>query len=236
VSVLLPTRRAEFLPFALAQVERQDWPDVETVVVLHGVSADDPSVQKAVAGFARPLVVVEVPGDAVFGQALNAGVARCSGRLLTKMDDDDWYGPHHITDLVLARAYSGATVVGLTGYHVYLSGSDTTVRWTAPATESSAGWLAGGTLMLGLDDVRDLGGWRATPSAVDWHLLAAVRAAGGWLYATHDLGFLYFRGDDHTWTPAGNRGDAVWLERDPSPRSGFHPPPQLDPLAHPALG
>jgi hypothetical protein len=151
------------------------------------------------------------------------------------MDDDDWYGPHHLSDLVLARAYSGATVVGLTGYHVYLSGSATTIRWTAPATEAPAKWLAGGTMLLGLDDVRGIGGWRATPSAVDWHLLAAVRATGGWLYATHDMGFLYYRGDDHTWTPAGNRGDEVWLQRDPAPRSGFHPPPQLDPLTHPRM-
>lgn len=236
ISVLVPTRRADFLPFALGQIERQDYPDFETVLVLHGLAADDPSVQKAIAGFTRPLVVVEVPGDAVFGAALNAGVGRCSGRLLTKMDDDDWYGPHHLTDLVLARAYSGATVVGLTGYHVYLHDSDTTIRWTAPATEAPAGWLAGGTMLLGLDDVRDLGGWRATPSAVDWHLLAAVRTAGGWLYATHDLGFLYYRGHEHTWTPAGGKGDAVWLERDPSPRAGFHPPPQLDPLTHPRVG
>lgn len=236
VSVLVPTRRADFLPFALGQIERQDYPDFETVLVLHGLAADDPSVQKAIAGFSRPLVVVEVPADAVFGAALNAGVARCSGRLLTKMDDDDWYGPHHLTDLVLARAYSGATVVGLTGYHVYLHESDLTIRWTAPPTEAPAGWLAGGTMLLGLDDVRGLGGWRATPSAVDWHLLAAVRNAGGWLYATHDLGFLYYRGHEHTWTPAGGKGDAVWLERDPSPRAGFHPPPQLDPLTHPRVG
>jgi glycosyltransferase involved in cell wall biosynthesis len=235
ISVLVPTRRADFLPFVLAQIERQDWPDFETVLVLHGLCADDPSVQKAVAGFCRPLVVVEVPGETVFGAALNAGIARCSGRLLTKMDDDDWYGPHHLTDLVLARAYSGATVVGLTGYSVYLHGSDTTIRWTTPPTEAPAGWLAGGTMLLGLEDVRELGGWRATPSAVDWHLLASVRAAGGWLYATHDLGFLYYRGHDHTWSPAGDRGDAVWLERDPAPRAGFHPPPQLDPLTHPRL-
>lgn len=236
ISVLVPTRRPDFLPFALAQVERQDYPDVETVLVLHGVAADHPSVKKAVASYSRPLVVVEVVGDAVFGRALNAGMAACSGRLFTKMDDDDWYGPHHLTDLVLARAYSGATVVGLTGYHVYLSGSDKTIRWAAPPTEAPAGWLAGGTMLLGLDDLRALGGWRATPSAVDWHLSAAVRADGGWLYATHDLGFLYFRGHEHTWTPAGGKGDTVWLERDPAPRAGFHPPPQVQPLAHPRVG
>ena len=34
------------------------------------------------------------------------------GTLLTKVDDDDLYGPEHVWDLVLARCYSGAAVVG----------------------------------------------------------------------------------------------------------------------------
>ena len=38
----------------------------------------------------------------------------------TKVDDDDRYGPEHIWDLVLARQFSGATVVGKGAEFVYL--------------------------------------------------------------------------------------------------------------------
>jgi hypothetical protein len=240
ISVVVPTRRTDFVPFVLAQIERQDWPEVEVVLALHGFAADDPAVKDATAGFGRPLQVLEVPAATVFGNVLNLAATRCSGRLITKMDDDDWYGPHHLTDLVQARAHSGATVVGLTGYHVYLQTSNVTIRWSTPATEAPAGWLAGGTMLLGRDDLQDLGGWRAVPVAEDWHLLAAVRAAGGWLYGIHDMGFLYYRGHDHSWTPSsdGSAGhaDQLWLDRDPAPRAGFHPPPQVIPLRHPRVG
>jgi hypothetical protein len=53
------------------------------------------------------------------------------------------------------------------------------------------------------------------------------------MYSIHDLGFLYYRGKDHTWTPED--GDQRWLSKDPEQWTGFRPPPQLDPLPHPNL-
>lgn len=232
VSVLLTTRRAQMVPFALAQVDRQDWPALETVLVLHDVPRDDPGVRQAIEGFAGRLVVVEVGPDVVFGQALNAGVARSSGRLLAKMDDDDWYSPHHITDLVLARSYSGATLVGASSYFAYLHGSDVTVRW-AGRTESTTSWVAGGTLLFAADDLVRVGGWRAVPRSVDFHLIRALRDAGGSLYSINGLGYVLYRGHDHTWFPG--RGDDHWLDRDSEQFAGFSPPSEISPLEHPSL-
>jgi hypothetical protein len=233
VSVLLATRRTALLPFALAQIARQTWPALQTVLVLHGPSAEDPAVRAALAGFSRPIEVIEVGADVVFGHALNVGLARCAGELVTKFDDDDWYGPHHITDLVQAHRHSGAELVGVPGYYVYLAGSNLTVRWTQVATEAPTVWVHGGTMLLARADLQALGAWAGVPVGEDAHLLAAVRAAGGSIYGMHDLGFCYFRGANHTWMPA--EGDSRWL--DPAlPRwPGFAPPPQLDPLPHPWL-
>jgi hypothetical protein len=233
VSVLLTTRRAQMVPFALAQVDRQDWPALETVLVLHDVSKDDPTVRRAIDGFAGRLEVVEVGPGVVFGQALNAGVARSSGRLLAKMDDDDWYSPHHITDLVLARSYSGAAMTGAASYFAYLHSSNVTVRW-AGRTESTTSWVAGGTLLFAADDLARLGGWRAVPRSVDFHLIRALRDAGGSLFSINGLGYVLYRGHDHTWFPG--RGDDHWLDRDTEQFPGFSPPGEIHPLAHPSLG
>lgn len=232
VSVLLTTRRAQMVPFALAQVDRQDWPALETVLVLHGVPRDEPAVTRAIEDFAGRLVVVEVGGGVLFGDALNAGVAKSSGALLAKMDDDDWYSPHHITDLVLARSYSKASMTGAAAYHAYLSESGVTVRWPG-RTESVTSWVAGGTLMLAADDLARLGGWRAVPRSVDFHLIRSLRDAGGSLFSIHGLGYVLYRGHDHTWFPG--RGDDHWLERDSEHLPGFSPPSEIHPLAHPSL-
>jgi len=233
VSVLLATRRTALLPFALAQIARQDWADLQTVLVLHGPSADDPAVRAALAGFPRPIEVVPVDTGVVFGHALNAGLARCAGDFVTKFDDDDWYGRHHVADLVAAHRHSGAQLVGVPGYYVYLAGPDLTVRWTQVATEAPTVWVHGGTMLLARADLAALGAWPGVPVGEDAHLLAAVRAAGGSIYGIHDLGFCYFRGGDHTWMPT--EGDSRWLDLDLPRWPGFAPPPQLDPLPHPWL-
>ncbi|WP_019877493.1 glycosyltransferase [Sporichthya polymorpha] len=231
VSVVLATRRPDLLSFALAQVERQDWPRLEVVLVLHGAAADHPAVTAAAAALTRPLTVVEVPADVVFGRALQTGLARCSGRLVTKMDDDDWYGVHHVTDLVQAHAHSGATLVGSSGYHLYVADADATLRWTKNPTEAAATWVHGGTMLLARDDLTALGGWPAVPVGEDAHLIRAVRESGGWIYGIHDLGFLYYRGQGHTWMPA--TGSQFWLDAEVPRAAGFAPPPQLDALPHP---
>ncbi len=231
VSVLLATRRPELLAFALAQVERQDWPALEIVLVLHGVRGDEPAVQAAIEATTRPLTVVEVEPDVVFGRALGSGLARCAGRLVTKMDDDDWYGRHHVTDLVQAHAHSGATLVGSSGYHLYLADADVTLRWTKNPTETAATWVHGGTMLLARDDLHALGAWPPVALGEDAHVIRAVRASGGWIYGIHDLGFLYYRGQGHTWMPA--TGSAFWLDAEVPRTAGFAPPPQLDPLPHP---
>jgi hypothetical protein len=231
VSVLVATRRTALLPFALAQIARQDWADLQVVLVLHGPTAADPVVADATVGFPRPLQIVEVGADVVFGRALNIGLDHCAGDLVTKFDDDDWYGPAHVTDLVQAHEHSGALLVGCGGYYVYLAGPDVTIRWTHVPTEAATTWVHGGTILLERAALRALGGFAAVPVGEDAALLTAVRTAGGAIYGIHDLGFCYFRGRDHTWIPA--EGDTRWMDTDAVKLPGFAPPPQLDPMPHP---
>ena len=128
VSVVLATRRPEKLASALKQLARQNWKSTEVVVVLHGFAAELPDVRSAVAAYPGELQLQSVPADMVFGEVLNAGVAAASGDLVCKMDDDDWYGPHHLRDLVHAKEFSGATLVGAQVEFVYLESVDITTR------------------------------------------------------------------------------------------------------------
>ena len=60
----------------------------------------------------RDVVLVPRSQDTFFGDVLNDAYEAASGDVLLKVDDDDWYGPHAVVDLLLARRYSGADVVG----------------------------------------------------------------------------------------------------------------------------
>lgn len=228
VSVVLATRRPEKLASALAQLARQSWEALEVVVVLHGFDAGLPQVRRAVEAYPGELQVRSVPADMIFGEVLNAGVRAASGDLVCKMDDDDWYGPHHVRDLVHAKDFSGATLVGAQVEFVYLESLDITTR-RPPLGEQYSDHVAGGTMMLGRDELRALGGWRPVHRAVDRCLLQAVKAAGGLIYRSHGQNYMMHRhsGADshggHTWNPE----DSIFLQSVAEQWDGFRPPQQI---------
>jgi hypothetical protein len=188
VSVVMATRRPEMLEHALAQVERQRGVDLELVLATHGFAVRPPGVK-----------VVEMPAAAVFGDVLNAAVEMAEGELVLKMDDDDWYSPDFVADLLRARAYSGADLVGAPDDLYYLEDRDLTLR-LGHAGEVYKGFVAGGTMLIGREHLRALGGFASVPRHVDKALTAAVRDAGGVVYRTHGLGYVIRRtGSGHTW-------------------------------------
>jgi hypothetical protein len=196
VSVVLATRRPEMLAFALRQVRRQRGVDLQLVLAAHGFEPDPDVVREH-----GPEQVVVRPQDSsvLFGDVLNAGVRAADGDLVLKMDDDDWYGRDFVADLLLARSYSGAEMVGAPAEFHYLVEKDVTVRRGHQA-ELYAPFVAGGTMMVERGLLRSVGGFRSVRRFVDAQLIAAVQRAGAATYRTHGLGYLLRRNaSGHTW-------------------------------------
>ncbi|MBT2230106.1 glycosyltransferase [Nonomuraea sp. NEAU-A123] len=219
-SVLLATRRADMVGFALEQVGRQRGVQLEVILALHGVPPGHPDVAAAIAAFDGPLTILEADHRAVFGEVLNEAAARASGSFLLKMDDDDWYGPDFLADLLLAHSYSGAQVVGTVPEFVYLSSIDVTVH-RKQITEQITSFVAGGTILVERSAFQAVGGFRPLRRSVDTQFQEALQAAGGQIYRTHGLGYILRRGPaaNHTWQePIG-----TFLQRNRNQWRGFRP-------------
>lgn len=234
VSALLPTKRPEMLDFALRQVARQRGAEVELVLAAHGFEPDRELVRRALGD--RPHQVLTFDESAFFGDVLTAAAHAASSEVLLKVDDDDWYSPDAVHDLLMARRFSGADVVGMPSEFVYLHRSDLTVRRIHPS-ELFARFVAGGTLLLDRGLLRSLGDFRRVRRFVDAQLLAGVEAAGGRIYRTHGLGYVLRRtGAGHTW----QRDDEEFRRPDivASEWKGFRPSLALeaDPLDMPDGG
>lgn len=225
VSVLLMSRRAQNIPFALAQIARQAWSsDLEVVLALHGVSADDALVQAGMSLVGdRPVRVLEVSADTVFGTGLDRAVSACEGDLIAKWDDDDWYGPHHLTDLALALDYSGADAAGARQRFIHNERSRTTdVRRVR--SERFVEQVGGGSFAFRGEVLRSLG-VRPLRRLVDLTLARRLLQSGGSFYATHGLGYCVRRHDvEHTWHPPASTvaGTAVEARLD-----GLVLPPEI---------
>lgn len=205
VSLVLVSRRSDLVTAMVERLSALHYPHLEIVVGLHGGCA--PDGLEAAAG-RRHLVVREFPAEQVFGSVLDDAFACASGELVGKIDDDDYFGDEHVTDLVMAHTYSRATLVGKSTTVIYLEALDTTVRRLHGVRETFTDRVAGSTFMLSPEDLTAVGGWPSVPRAVDTHLINAIRRESGTIYQPHDIGYLYVRNADpsvHTWGTEGEQ-------------------------------
>jgi hypothetical protein len=200
VSVVLSTNRPEFIEHALNQVKAQTYPETELVLVLHGDTFKQTN-QQLEETYRGPLTTIRVSDKALYGEALNRGVAASTGRLIAKMDDDDWYSPHHLWDLVHAMDYSGADLVGKAAEFVYLEELDITIRRMVEGSETYGNRsIAGGTFLIKRTTLDTIGGWRRIPRHVDQALLDDLEALRIPWYRTFGHGYvLNRRSQGHTW-------------------------------------
>lgn len=200
VSILCATMRPDQLDHVIQQMNRQEYGSLECVLALHGDAFPSDAAQYAARNLRSPHTVLRQPSERSFGDVLNAATAAASGELVTKMDDDDDYGPNHCMDLKLAWQYSGATLVGKAAEFVHLEGLGMTLRRFSSGGERWHDLLAGGTLLLSREDLARAGGWSNSPRRVDRLLIEALKEQGGSIYRTHGFEYVLRRhAQSHTW-------------------------------------
>src|SRR3954468_12192338 len=233
VRVLIATNRPGFVNHAVRTVAAQRNVLVETILVTHGFELPRRRLRSLRAQALALTVRTAAPGLPL-GAVLNIALEAASGDVVSKMDDDDWYGPHHLEDQLLSMLASRATLVGVVDEYSYLAELDLTIRHNRPARrEYRARRVPGPAMTMRRDDLHALGGWQPVPFHVDRALNEVVHRAGGDVHRTHGLGFLRCRHTlGHTWVRTAQRFAHYAVASIP----GFHPPPEVplgdDALAH----
>lgn len=203
ISIVMSTKRPAALAGALNLIEQQSVRPRSVMLGLHGADwfGWDPAVLSEFTGL--DIEVRSFDEDQTLGSVLDDLSKAAPPGLLTKWDDDDWYGCDHLLDLVAAARFSNAMLIGKGADFVYLESSDVTLRRPSRRSERFGTLLAGGTLAIDRDDLAAVGGWPDIPRHVDKGLIERVRAFGGTTYRTHGFGYVLHRAGptgDHTWS------------------------------------
>ncbi|WP_253182630.1 glycosyltransferase [Arthrobacter sp. SW1] len=201
VSALVSTMRPARLEHILSAVGSQSGVDMELVLLAHGFHMDAGRLK----GLAKDHGVeniryLEAPSGVSLGECLNRCVAASGGEVLSKMDDDDYYAPHYMLDLVLALDYSGAAVAGKQAHYMhFVERNATLVR--APHAEHTFSHLVAGPTITAARAVFETTPFRDLGRGEDTAFLQDVAAAGGGIYSADRFNFCQIRsGDGHTWT------------------------------------
>ncbi len=201
VSAVVPTMRPERVDAVLAAVAAQRH-DVELVLVPHGFDVDVRDVRARAHDLGLDHVQVVPAGDELtLGACLNLGVRAASGRYVAKMDDDNYYAPDYLTDLVAVFSYSEAAVTGKWAHYVHLAASGATLLRFEDSEHRDVDLVQGGTILAEADTVRRVP-FEDLPRRVDTTFLEKVRRAGGTVHAADRFNFVSIRSPGtvgHTW-------------------------------------
>ncbi|GAA4690764.1 hypothetical protein GCM10023349_01630 [Nocardioides conyzicola] len=203
VSAVVPTNRPHEIDNVLASIGRQAHRSVELVLVLHGIELPAAELRARARDHGVPdLQVVEAPSHLTLGACLNRGAQVAGGDLIAKMDDDNYYGTHYLTDLVQALEAQGAGIAGKWAHYVWLRSTGAVVLRYPDFESAWARRIQGGTMLFTADVLRDLE-FADLPRAVDSDILDRAITAGVPIWSADRFNFVSVRGDDrttHTWT------------------------------------
>lgn len=155
VSVLMPTKRPENVARCLENFKKQSYAEKELILILNNALFDLDAIRRDVESVPN-VQILHVDERTTLGDCLNRGADAASGEYIAKMDDDDHYGDHYLSDSVLAASFSDAEIVGKGLFFVYFEGGNTTglFEWTMEHTFMT--FVTGGTLLIKAEVFKDI--------------------------------------------------------------------------------
>jgi 2-polyprenyl-3-methyl-5-hydroxy-6-metoxy-1,4-benzoquinol methylase/spore maturation protein CgeB len=200
VSVICCSNRPDQLKTALANYQRQAHPDKELIFVANSDDYDLNAVEAMLTDVEGGRLVV-CPPPAVLADGLNRALEVATGDYFAKFDDDDFYGPNYLSDLVLAFDYTSATVVGKRCYFTYVESRDETFLRFPDQEFSEVSFVHGATIVA---DRAKIGSIRFTPvrQGTDTLFQKDCLSAGLRIFSADRFNFAHVRHSDigrHTW-------------------------------------
>ena len=214
VSIILVTRRPQFADACLAKVKAQTYPNLEFIYVLHGQHADaDAVLEKMREGGA---IALQFDTRFSLGACINAATRNASGEFVAKMDDDDFYGPNYIADLMGYRRCVDFDFIGKPHGFFYFAGEDglhfdrTAFRreWKYSGSDTGRVLAAGAATMVKRGVLETIRYPESRRGGADLAFSRRCQEAGVVTYSADVFNFVVYRSSDpglHTWNMTGNQ-------------------------------
>jgi 2-polyprenyl-3-methyl-5-hydroxy-6-metoxy-1,4-benzoquinol methylase/spore maturation protein CgeB len=200
ITILAASNRPDHLDNLLGSLRRQIYPNIEVILLLNSDSYDRAAVEREAADLPR-LKVFQLPEAYTLAECLNHGLDHSAGDWIAKMDDDDYYGPHYLSDLMLATRYTDARVLGKRNYFCYVESRKQLAIRFADHEHRHVEFVLGATLLVHRDVFDEI---RFSPvtRGTDTVFQDECRERGIRIYSTDPFNFILVRRADafaHTW-------------------------------------
>lgn len=205
VSIVLSTKRWSFLDRIVENIANQTYPCIEVIFALRETWPEEKIVElerrlSGVKNIER-ISILKFPESVSLGRKLNAAIDVAQGEFIAKFDDDDWYFPNYLQDMILTFDFSGADLAGKWTFPVWLEGQDKLLLRNPGHEHKHVQFVAGPTLVARKSWFMKIP-FADRSQGEDTDILKRTVEAGGKIYSADHFNFVQYRANDvthHTW-------------------------------------
>ncbi|QZY57027.1 glycosyltransferase family protein [Crassaminicella profunda] len=126
ISIITCTNRIDNIEKIFNNFQRQNYKKKELIIILNNNSMNLKQLENQAKSY-NNVKVFQLDERKSLGKCLNFAIKHTSYGYISKFDDDNYYAPEFLGDLMNAFKYTNADVVGKYTYYAYLEGSNTLV-------------------------------------------------------------------------------------------------------------
>lgn len=145
VSIIVSTNRPDCMDNIFSSYERQSYPVKELIVVLNNNHMNIDNWNEKARHY-NNVKVLQIDECKSLGECLNFAVSHTHFDYISKFDDDDYYSPEYLGDLMDAFKYTNADIVGKQSAYIYFEASKTLALTSKGMEHVYTNHLRGGTI------------------------------------------------------------------------------------------
>lgn len=201
VSIIIATAKFKYIDNIFSNYLKLTYPNTELIIILNKnkLTINDYSLKSIGLKNVR---IFQLDENCTLGECLNFGIEQASYNYISKMDDDDYYGPNYLTDLMNVFKYTDAQVTAKVSRFIYFEHNNT-LGIFSPNYENKYVYnnIAGGTLTF-KKEVFNIVRFKNTNIAEDREFCLDCHSTGLKIYSADKYNYIYMRHKDlqqHTW-------------------------------------
>lgn len=200
VSIITCTMRPNNMDNVFLNYNQQLYKDRELIIVLNH---DEMSIREweNKASQYKGVRVFQLHSSVTQGECLNYAAKRANYPYIAKFDDDDFYAPNYLIDMMQAASDTNADVLGKRSIFCYLNGSKVLAVRTPQYEHQFTNTVSGATLVI-KKSVWEQIKFRRLNYQTDTKFTSQINARGFKIYSTDKYNYVCIRSadlEDHTW-------------------------------------
>ncbi len=198
ISLVACTNRPEMITNIFNNYERQVYKGKELIIIINRDDTDLNYWQKKAKKYPK-VSVYHLPHQSL-GNCLNFGFARAQHDYITKFDDDDYYAPYYLTEIMNAFKKTEVDIVGKSKFYSYIEKYKSLAISKNGYENKFVNWIAGPTISVKKKVFKRVR-WGDITGGEDKLFQTDCVEKGFKLYSTSKYNFAYIRRkpEEHTW-------------------------------------